>query len=102
MLPFMFPAATQLAGRASIAEKFRDAAGIRSVLMMTAFHEMIVTPFEIFPAFYFFNNLCSESTHISDVVPKSLSTYKTNFWEDNKVSMMIFLPSNLFNFFVMP
>lgn len=102
VLPRLFPGATRLAGHATIGEKLKDLGGIKSVVAMTLFHEFLVTPFEIFPAFYIFHNICSDDVKTEDVFSTMLTEYQKNFWEDNKQSICLFIPANLVNFFFMP
>lgn len=103
ILPVIFPYTSVFAAK-SLGEKVRDARGLLSICRMTTFHEGLVTPFQIFPAFYVFKELCqgTGAGGPAGCVRRALSTYGQNFWEDNLQSLKIFLPANFINFLLMP
>ena len=98
LLPTMFPASHGVVGK-PLLQKLRDARGLRMVLAMTLFHELTVTPFLIFPAFYTFREFMQCD---SLDVRRALSKYYDNALEDNLQSLKIFLPANFVNFLLVP
>lgn len=103
VLPALFPYTSVFAAK-SLAEKAYDIRGLLSVCGMTLFHECVVTPFEIFPAFYISKELFQGSGEGSaaEHATRVLSNWSRNFFEDNLRSIMIFGPTNLINFCFMP
>ena len=98
LLPSMFPLSHGVVNK-PLLQKLRDARGLRMVLAMTLFHELTVTPFLIFPAFYTFREFIQcDSLDIWC----ALSKYRANALEDNLQSLKIFLPSNFINFLLVP
>ena len=65
---------------------------------MTVVHELTVTPFLIFPAFY----LSKEFIQGTGDASRALHCARENALEDNVQSLRIFLPANAINFTLVP
>ena len=97
VLPRMFPAAHKFHGQ-PLPLKLRDSVGLANCAVMTLVHELTVTPFMIFPAFYMSKECIQGSGNISH----ALSRARENAVEDNLQSLKIFLPLNMLNFTLTP
>ena len=97
VMPRMFPAAHAFCGQ-PVHMKLRDSEGLAHCLRMTLVHELTVTPFMIFPAFY----MSKEFIQGSGDASRALSKARDNALKDNFQSLKIFLPTNLVNFTLVP
>ena len=100
--PVLFPYSSAFVCK-SLPNKMRDTRGLLTVIGMTFFQELVVTPTQTLPAFYIFRQwFQGTESEASDIVSTALATYSTNFVTDNLQSIKIFLPCNLINFLLMP
>ena len=97
VLPRIFPAAHAFSGQPMHA-KLHDFTGLAHCALMTLAHELTITPFMIFPAFY----LSKEYIQGSGDASLALRRARDNAFEDNLQSLKIFLPTNLLNFTLVP
>ena len=97
VMPRMFPAAHAFCGQ-PVHVKLQDSVGLANCVRMTLVHELTVTPFVIFPAFYMSKELIQGSGDASHALNKA----RDNALNDNLQSLKIFLPTNLVNFTIVP
>jgi len=98
LMPGLFPLSQHLTAT-PVRQKFRDFRALRTVLAMTLFHELTVTPFLIFPAFYTFRELMQGDTFS---LRRAIARCAGNALEDNMQSLKIFVPANFVNFLLVP
>lgn len=97
VMPRMFPAAHEFHGQ-PLHLKLRDSIGLANCAFMTMVHELTVTPFMIFPAFYMSKEFIQGSGNTSHALRKA----RENAFADNLQSLKIFLPLNMVNFTLTP
>ena len=82
-----------------LAERLRDRAGQRTVLLQVGLDQFVHHPLLLFPCFYTFKGLI-ENGGLD--VPAALAKYRENAWEDLRVCWGIWVPAFLVNFSVCP
>merc|ERR1719393_1094964 len=94
----LFPNAASFAGK-SIAEKLRDATGIRNLFAQVFLDQMVHHPLMYFPVFYMIKDFVTSD---SPSPVRAVSSYTENMQEDLLALWKIWVPSTLVNFAFMP
>ena len=103
ILPRMWPRAEVFAAR-SPAGKARDAKGVRSLIGLVATEQLIHTPLVFLPAFYITKEAVEGDAAAREgtIVDNALAKWRKNLIPDMCADMLIWVPSNLVNFAVVP